>query len=71
MADASALREYAQRHELAYATGRSFTTGSLVRFRHPSDHSLSGALPGGLEGTVALMTYSGEGGASHETLCLA
>jgi hypothetical protein len=71
MADASALREYAQRHGLTYETGKSFTTGSLVRFRQASDHSLTGALPGGLWGTIALMTYSGEGGASHETLCVA
>jgi hypothetical protein len=71
MADASALRDYAQRHGLTYETGKSFTTGSLVRFRHASDHSLTGVLPGGLEGTVALMTYSGEDGASHETLCVA
>jgi hypothetical protein len=71
MADASILREYAQRRGLTYETGKSFTTGSLVRFRQASDHSLTGALPGGLEGTVALMTYRGEGGASHETLCLA
>ena len=71
MTDASALRKYAERHGLTYETGRAFTTGSLVRFRHASDHSLSGTLPGGLEGTVALMTYTGEGDASHETLCLA
>ena len=72
MADVAALQRYADEHGLALERGTVVTTGSLIRFNHPSDHSLSGALPGGLPGTIALMTYGGgeEGGESHETLCL-
>lgn len=69
MPDVAALRSYADKHGLALESGKVVSAGSLVRFQAGSDHSLSGALPGGFEGTIALMTYSGEDGSSHETLC--
>ena len=70
MADVAALTQYAEKHGLTLESGRVVSTGSLVRFKAASDHSLSGPLLGGFEGTVALMTYSGEDGTSHETLCM-
>jgi len=70
MADVDSLKSYADKHGLALESGRVVTAGSLVSFRAASDHSLSGSLPGGFEGTIAVMTYGGEDGSSHETLCI-
>jgi hypothetical protein len=70
MADAAALKQYAERHGLVYETGKPITTQTPFTYTSPSDHSLTGTLPGGFEGTVALMSYEAEDGTARETLCL-
>jgi hypothetical protein len=69
MADAAALKQYAECHELVYETGKPITTQVPFASTSPSDHSLTGTLPGGFQGTVALMSYEAEAATAHETLC--
>lgn len=74
MVDAATLKHYAERHGLRYETGRPITTLTPVAIRSPSDHSLTGNLPGGVEGTIALHGYevdSGDGSSrAYETVCI-
>ena len=70
MADDTALKAYAERHGLVYETGRPVTVQTPLAYTTPSDHSLTGTLPGGVEGTIALMSYDAEDGTVHQTLCL-
>jgi hypothetical protein len=69
--DAAALKEYAKRHGLSYETGKRITMPEPFATMVASDHSLTGALPGGIEGTIALQTYSTQDDTSiHETFCV-
>src|SRR5919109_3454504 len=50
MADDTALKAYAERHGLVYETGRPVTVQTPLAPTTPSDHSLTGTLPGGSRG---------------------
>ena len=73
MADAAALKQYAERHGLSYETGRRVPLlGGLIDTTEASDHALSGTLPGGLEGTIALLSWPADdaGDAASETVAI-
>jgi hypothetical protein len=68
--DPAALKRYADRHGLRHETGKPITSESLIRFTSASDHSLTGTLPGGFDGTIALMSFGSDDGTAHQTLCV-
>jgi hypothetical protein len=69
MIDIAALKSYADRHGLVHETGRPIASESLIRFTTASDHSLTGTLPGGFDGTIALTSVASDDGTTHQTLC--
>jgi hypothetical protein len=73
MADAAALKQYAERHGLSYETQKRVPLlGGLVDTTGTSDHALSGTLPGGFEGTIALLSWPAddESDAASETIAV-